>query len=103
MSVDGARCGFYGPRYSVLSVMNAKLLLKLVFIIVMLFLLVLIGLSNRQPVSFVLPPILNKSIQQPGAIMYFAFFAVGVLTGAVLTTGGKKGGSSAGKSSSSSK
>ena len=80
--------------------MNAKLLLKIVFIIVLLFLLVLIGLNNKQSVSFALPPILPKSVQQPAAIMYFAFFAVGVLAGAVLTAGtGKKGASSSGSSS----
>jgi uncharacterized integral membrane protein len=73
--------------------MNAKLLFKIVFIIVMLFLLVLIGLNNKQTVSFVLPPLLAKQIHQPAAIMYFAFFAVGILTGAVLSVGvGKKGG-----------
>jgi len=74
--------------------MNAKLLAKIVFIIVLLFLLVLIGLNNKQAVSFTLPPLLPKAVQQPAAIMYFAFFAVGVLAGAVLTAGtGKKGGS----------
>jgi uncharacterized integral membrane protein len=83
--------------------MNAKLLSKIVFIIVLLFLLVLIGLNNKQAVSFALPPLLPKSVQQPAAIMYFAFFAVGVLAGAVLTAGtGKKGsaGSSGGSRSS---
>jgi len=73
--------------------MNAKLLSKIVFIIVLLFLLVLIGLNNKQAVSFTLPPVLPKAVQQPAAIMYFAFFAVGVLAGAVLTAGtGKRGG-----------
>jgi len=82
--------------------MNARLLFKIVFIIVMLFLLVLIGLNNKQPTSFVLPPLISKAVQQPAAIMYFAFFAVGILTGAVLTTGvGKKGGGGTSKPSSS--
>lgn len=78
--------------------MNAKLLFKMVFIIILLFLLVLIGLNNKQAVSFVLPPILPKAVQQPAAIMYFACFAVGVLAGAVLTagTGKKSSGGSAG-------
>lgn len=65
----------------------------------MLFLLVLIGLDNKQTVSFVLPPLFSKAVHQPAAIMYFAFFAIGMLTGAVLTAGvGKKGGG-AGKTS----
>lgn len=78
--------------------MNAKLLAKLVFIIVLLFLLVLIGVYNKSTVPFTLPPLLPKVVHQPAAIMYFAFFAVGVLAGAVLTTGGgRKGGGGAGK------
>lgn len=74
--------------------MNAKLLLKTVFLIVILLLLVLMGMSNRGSVSFALPPILDKAISQPAAIMYFAFFAIGVLTGTVLTAGIGKGGGS---------
>ncbi len=81
--------------------MNAKLLLKTVFLIVILLLLVLMGMNNRGSVSFTLPPLIPKSISQPAALMYFGFFAVGVLTGTVLTAGGgKKGGSSSSKSSS---
>ena len=45
----------------------------------------------RGDVSFALPPLLGKSINQPAALMYFAFFAVGVLTGTILTAGGKRG------------
>jgi hypothetical protein len=43
--------------------------------------------------SLSLPPILSKMQKMPAAIMYFAFFAVGVLSGTLLT-GGKKGGAS---------
>jgi hypothetical protein len=53
-------------------------------------------MSNRTTVDFALWPVLTKAIRQPAAIMYFTFFAVGVLTGTILTAGGgKKGGSSA--------
>ncbi len=78
--------------------MNSKLLLKLVVIIVVLLFLVLMGMGNRGTVTFSLPVILDKPITQPAALMYFAFFAVGLLTGAVLTVGGKGGGSSRGQS-----
>ncbi|HOB97993.1 MAG TPA: hypothetical protein PKM43_04495 [Verrucomicrobiota bacterium] len=99
--VDALRARFYG---STDGFMNAKLLSKIVFIIVLLFLLVLIGLNNKQMVGFTLPPIITKSVQQPAAIMYFAFFAVGVLAGAVLTTGtGLKGGGRGGGGAKSSK
>lgn len=76
--------------------MNAKLLLKTVFLIVMLLLLVLIGLHNKDTVAFVLPPLIPKAIKLPAALMYFICFAVGLLTGTVLTAGGgRKGGGAA--------
>ena len=77
--------------------MNAKLLCKTIFLILMLLLLVMIGLNNRSPVSFSLPPLLS-SVKQPATLMYFAFFAIGVLTGTVLTAGGGKKGGSGGAS-----
>jgi uncharacterized integral membrane protein len=73
--------------------MNIKLLLKTTFLVLILLLLVIMGMNNRQTVALSLPPILPKPQKMPAAIMYFAFFAVGVLSGTLLT-GGKKGGSS---------
>ena len=78
--------------------MNAKLLLKTVFMILVLLLLVIMGMNNRQSVDLSLPPILPKKQNQPAAIMYFAFFGVGVLTGTVLTAGGGKRGGGKSKS-----
>jgi uncharacterized integral membrane protein len=76
--------------------MNSKLLLKTLFLILVLLLLVLMGMHNRSTVNFTLPPLLNRVIQQPAALMYFAFFAVGVVTGTILTAGvGRKGGKTA--------
>jgi uncharacterized integral membrane protein len=75
--------------------MNAKLLFKTIFMVAILSLLVLMGMHNRDKVTLSLPPILPKEQKQPAAIMYFAFFAVGVLTGTILTAGGggsRKGG-----------
>ena len=77
--------------------MHAKLFLKMVFIILVALLLVLMGMNNQRRVDFTLPPIVNQVIQQPAALMYLAFFAVGLVTGAIVTAGvGKKG--SSGKS-----
>ena len=73
--------------------MNFKLLLKTIFLVLILLLLVIMGMNNRQTVGLSLPPILTKTQKVPAAIMYFAFFAVGVVSGTMLT-GGKKGGSS---------
>ncbi len=76
--------------------MNAKLLLKTVFLIVMLLLLVMIGLHNKQTVAFALPPLISKAVHLPAALMYFVFFAVGMLTGTVLSAGGGRKGAGAG-------
>jgi hypothetical protein len=57
------------------------------------------GMNNRGLVPFQLPPLIKRPVHQPAAIMYFAFFAVGVISGTVLTAGGGKrgGGSSSSK------
>lgn len=87
--------------------MSAKLFFKTVFLIAILFLLVLMGMHNKQMVEFAMPAwILPKVQKQPAAVMYFAFFAVGVLSGTILTAGGggkKGGGNSGGKAGKSEK
>ena len=95
MSIDARKAIPYGQKKS--SFMNAKLLFKTIFLIVVLLLLVLMGTSNLKEVSFSLPPLIT-AVKSKAAIMYFAFFAVGVLTGTVLTAGGGK--KSSGSSSS---
>jgi hypothetical protein len=72
--------------------MNSKLLLKTLFLIAILSLLVLMGMNNRSKVELHLPPLISQTVRMEAALMYFAFFSVGVLTGTVLTAGGKKGG-----------
>ena len=76
-----------------------KLFLKTIFVMAVMALLVLMGLNNRSKVSFELPPVLRKEISQPAALMYFGFFAVGLLTGMVLRGSGGKGGGSSGEGS----
>jgi uncharacterized integral membrane protein len=68
--------------------MKAMMLIKLLVVTVIFLLLVMMGLYNRAPVDFNLPPLLTSEVQQPAALMYFAFFAVGLLTGAILCMGG---------------
>ena len=72
--------------------MNPKLLLKTIFVIAILSLLVIMGMNNRQDVDLSMPPLLKKTEKFPAALMYFGFFAVGVLTGTVMIAGGKRGG-----------
>ncbi len=69
--------------------MNPKLLLKTVFLIAVLMLLVMMGMNNRQTVSLAMPPLFGNQ-RAPAALMYFGFFALGVLSGTVLTAGGGK-------------
>ena len=71
--------------------MNAKILLKSLFLVLVLLLLVLMGMHNRGAIDFALPPLIPK-VKQPAALMYFAFFAIGFLTGTIIWAGGKKGG-----------
>lgn len=73
--------------------MNPKLLLKTIFVIAILSLLVIMGMNNRQDVELSMPPLIKKTQKAPAALMYFGFFAVGVITGTVLTAGGKRGSS----------
>jgi len=74
--------------------MNAKLLVKTTFVIAILLLLVIMGMHNQQTVELKMPPIIPKTQKLPAAIMYFGFFAIGVLSGTVLTAGRKAGGKS---------
>jgi len=65
----------------------ARLIFKTAFVIALLLLLVIMGMNNRQTVELSMPPLLTEPEKQPAAIMYFGFFAVGLLAGAVLTAG----------------
>jgi uncharacterized integral membrane protein len=99
-------CVDAGPDWYIVratTAMNAKLLFKMVFLILVLLVLVMMGMNNRSSVAFVLPPLIPRAITQPAAIMYFAFFAIGVLTGTVLTAGGGGGRRSSASSKSSGK
>lgn len=72
----------------------ARLIFKTAFLIALLLLLVIMGMNNRQSVELNLPPLIRQTQKQPAAIMYFGFFAVGLLAGVVLTAGKKGGGKS---------
>jgi uncharacterized integral membrane protein len=78
--------------------MNAKLLLKTIFLIAILLLLVIMGMNNRHSVGLAMPPLFAKTQYFPAAIMYFGFFAIGFLSGTLLTAGGRGGGKSKPKS-----
>ena len=79
--------------------MNVKILFKAIFLLIVLLLLVLMGMNNSETVNFKLPPLVTR-VTQKSAIMYYAFFAVGFLTGTIVMAGGGKKGSSSGSKSS---
>lgn len=74
--------------------MNAKLFFKTLFLIFLLLFLVLMGMSNLKPVDFYLKFVLPDKVSLPSALMYYAFFAIGVLTGTIMNagSGGRKSG-----------
>lgn len=76
------------------GVMNFKLIFKTLLVIALLALLVVMGMYNTQTVQLHLPR--DRTQTGPAALMYFAFFGIGFLSGTLLMAGGKKGG---GKSS----
>jgi hypothetical protein len=79
--------------------MNFKLIFKTLFIIAVLALLVIMGMYNPKTVDLSMPRILPHTLSLPAALMYFMFFGVGFLAGAVLMAGGGRKGGGSGKSS----
>ena len=70
--------------------MSAMQVIKTVFFMGVLLFLVLMGVYNRGMVNFQLPPVLRDEVRQPAALMYFGFFAVGVITGTLAALGQRK-------------
>ncbi len=66
--------------------MTTRLWVKVILVLAVLLFMVMMGMSNDQTVTFRLKPFGVKSSQR-SAIMYFAFFGAGVITGAVLAAG----------------
>jgi uncharacterized integral membrane protein len=70
--------------------MNLISLIKILFATAILALLVLAGVNNHDQVAFTLPPFMTQVVQQPAAVMYFGFFAVGLVTGIMVRAGSHK-------------
>jgi uncharacterized integral membrane protein len=84
-------------------IMNLKILVRAVFFLAVLFLMLYVGLTNRHSIDYYFAADLQAKITQPAAIMFFAFFAVGVLTGVMVNLGKGSGKSSSGSFGSSKK
>jgi hypothetical protein len=73
--------------------------MKFVVVLAVLLFMVMMGMSNGDPVRFKLAALNYESGPVKSAFMYFSFFAVGAFTGLVLAvgTGGKSSSASKGK------
>jgi len=67
--------------------MNTRLWLKVIFVLALLLFMVMMGISNDDPVQFRIKPLGIESKKVHSAIMYFIFFGAGVVTGAILVLG----------------
>jgi uncharacterized membrane protein YfcA len=76
--------------------MNFKVFLRTLCFLVILFVMLYVGMYNTQNIKFNFPLISPKPIEQPGALVYFAVFAIGILGGTMFIGGGKSGGRSGG-------
>ncbi|WP_404423870.1 hypothetical protein [Nibricoccus sp. IMCC34717] len=71
--------------------MNAKLFFRLVVFLVLCFVVLYIGMANTHLIEFQFPLVLEHKVRQPAAYLFFAFFAVGVVAGVALFSGGGGG------------
>jgi uncharacterized membrane protein YciS (DUF1049 family) len=80
--------------------MSFKVLLRSIVFLAILFIMLYIGVNNRQSADFYFPVLLDKKLTTAAAMIYFGIFAVGVLAGTALTAGSgspKNKGGKAGK------
>jgi uncharacterized membrane protein YciS (DUF1049 family) len=68
--------------------MSIKAIFKLVVFLALLFVVLYIGVHNRQPADFNFPLLLEKKATTDAWEIYFGMFAVGVVAGAILMLGG---------------
>ena len=71
--------------------MSFKVLFKTVVFLAILFVVLFIGINNRQSAEFYFPGVLDKKLETNAALIYFGMFAVGVIAGAVLALGSGSG------------
>jgi hypothetical protein len=81
--------------------MSFKVIFKTIIFLAILFVMLYVGINNRQPADFYFPGVLDKKLTTDAALIYFGMFAVGVVAGTLLTVGG--GGGSKPRSSKSEK
>lgn len=81
--------------------MSFKAVIKSIVFLGLLFVMLYVGMNNPQKIDFQFPiagTTAKDPIHAPAAIIYFGVFAVGVLAGTLLHSGGKGGGRKSGGS-----
>ena len=83
------------PGFSaILATMSIKLLLRTLVFLALLFVILYVGMTNTKEIDFYFPLMSAKPsvpvLHQPAALVYFGIFAIGVLAGTMLFSGGGK-------------
>jgi len=68
--------------------MSFKAVLKSIAFLILLFVVLYVGMNNTDTINFSFPVALKERIKAPAAILFFGMFAVGVLAGTLLHSGG---------------
>ena len=77
--------------------MNARMFLRAVVFLLLLFVVLYVGMMNTHRIDFYFPVLLEKKLSQPAAIIFYAVFAIGVLAGMMLNSGEKEKGGGQGQ------
>jgi hypothetical protein len=77
--------------------MSVKVIFRLFVFLLTLFIILYIGVNNRQSAEFNFPLLLDKKVNTDAWEIYFGMFAIGVVAGALLMVGGGKGRKSSSK------
>jgi uncharacterized membrane protein YciS (DUF1049 family) len=87
-----------GADTPLLTYMNFKVFLRTVVVLAIVFVMLYVGMNNTHDIVFKFPVMFAKDgIKASAAFIYFAVFAVGIIAGTVIASGGassKRGSSS---------
>ena len=75
--------------------MNVKTFIRAATFLLLLFVVLYIGMNNTHRINFAFPLIWKSKITAPAAILYFVMFAIGVIGGLMLDSGGTRSGNKA--------
>jgi uncharacterized integral membrane protein len=70
--------------------MSFKVIFRSVLILLILFVMLYVGMNNRQSIEFSFPLYRDKPLIAAAGLIFFGIFAVGFLAGTIMTAGGGK-------------